>query len=163
MVGPTMTPTPNIAWPMPASSGGNDSNSVDWAVDKRAPPPSPWITRQSTSPPNDVAAPHMNDETTNSMIDPVRYRRRPKYADSHPDIGITMTFAMMYPVDTHEISSIVAPRFPIMWGMATLTIDVSMSSSTAANVTAMAIRYLCLYLSSACGVARTACGLACAA
>src|SRR5262249_17459739 len=40
-----------------------------------------------------------------------------------------------------------------MCGMATFTIDVSMSSSTAASVTAMPIRYLCLYRSSACGVA----------
>ena len=73
------------------------------------------------------------------MIEPVRYRLRPKYADNQPDIGITMTFAMMYPVDTHEISSSVAPRFPIMCGMATFTIDVSISSSTAASVTAMAM------------------------
>src|ERR1700710_1696391 len=62
-----------------------------------------------------------------------------------------MTLAMMYPVDTHEISSSVAPRFPIMCGMATLTIDVSISSSTAASVTAMAMRYLYLYLSSTAG------------
>src|SRR5690242_12786047 len=66
---------------------------------------------------------------------------------------MTMTFAMMYPVETHEISSIVAPRFPIMCGIATLTIDVSMSSSTAASVTAMAMRYLCLDLSPGCATA----------
>src|SRR4029077_18757482 len=35
-----------------------------------------------------------------------------------------------------------------MWGIATLTIDVSISSRTAASVTAIAIRYLYLYLSS---------------
>src|SRR3954464_2593120 len=66
---------------------------------------------------------------------------------------MTMTFAMIYPVDTHEISSSVAPRFPIMCGIATFTIDVSMSSSTAASVTAMAMRYLYLYLSSAVALA----------
>src|SRR6476660_4248468 len=62
---------------------------------------------------------------------------------------MTMTLAMMYAVETHEISSSVAPRFPIMCGMATLTMDVSTSSSTAASVTAIAMRYLYLYLSSA--------------
>ena len=49
---------------------------------------------------------------------------------------------MMYPVDTQAISSSVAPRFPIMWGIATFTIEVSISSSTAASVTEIAIRYL---------------------
>src|SRR3981189_1350398 len=62
---------------------------------------------------------------------------------------MTMTLAMMYEVETHEISSSVAPRFPIMWGIATFTMEVSISSSTAASVTAIAIRYLYLYLSSA--------------
>ncbi len=59
--------------------------------------------------------------------------------------GITFLLGVL----TQLISSRVAPRFPIMWGMATLTIDVSISSSTAASVTAIAIRYLYLYLSSA--------------
>ena len=54
-----------------------------------------------------------------------------------------MTLAMMYAVDTHAISSSVAPRFPIMCGIATLTIDVSISSSIAAIVTVAAMMYLC--------------------
>ena len=148
IVGPTMTPTPNIAWPMPTSFGGNASKSVACAVERSAPPPSPCTTRQNTRPPSEPAAPQKNDATTKSAIEPVRYRRRPKQPDSQPDIGMTMTFAMMYPVDTHEISSSVAPRFPIMWGIATFTMDVSISSSTAASVTAMAMRYLWRYLSS---------------
>ena len=60
-----------------------------------------------------------------------------------------ITLAMMYDVDTHAISSSVAPSVPIMCGMATFTIDVSTNSNTAANVTAMAIKYRCLYGSSA--------------
>src|SRR5215203_3291310 len=107
-----MTPTPNIAWPIPTSSGGNASNKVDCAVDSSAPPPMPCTTRQNTSPPSDVAAPQKNEATTKSTMELVRYRLRPKYADRQPDIGITMTLAIMYPVDTHEISSSVAPRFP---------------------------------------------------
>src|SRR5579884_2890562 len=95
IVGPTMTPMPNIAWPMPISCGGNDSKSVACDVESSAPPPSPCNTRQNTRPPSDVAAPQKNDAVTNSAIEPARYRLRPKYADSQPDIGITMTFAMM--------------------------------------------------------------------
>ena len=90
-----MTPTPNIAWPMPISCGGKASKRVACAVDSSAPPPIPWITRQNTSKPNECAAPQKNDAATKSRIDPVKYRLRPKYADNHPEIGMTMTFAMM--------------------------------------------------------------------
>src|SRR3954447_19540761 len=61
---------------------------------------------------------------------------------------MTMTLAMIYEVDTQAISSSVAPRFPIMWGIATLTIDVSISSSIAAIVTVAAMMHLWAYLSS---------------
>ena len=94
-VGPTMTPTPNIAWPMPTSCGGNASKRVACAVESNAPPPIPWTTRQNTRKPNELAAPQKNEASTKSKIEPVRYRLRPKYADSHPEIGITMTLAMM--------------------------------------------------------------------
>jgi hypothetical protein len=47
----------------------------------------------------------------------------------------------MYPVETHAIWSSVAPRFPIMWGIATFTMLVSSSSSTDASDTVIAIRY----------------------
>ena len=63
-------------------------------------------------------------------------------------IGSTITFATMYPVDTQAISSSVAPRFPIIWGIATFTMLVSSSSSTDASDTVIAIRYLYLYRSS---------------
>ena len=78
IVGPTMTPTPNIACPMPTSRGGNASNSVDCAVESSAPPPRPCTTRQKIRPPNEVADPQKNDAATNTRIDPVRYRLRPK-------------------------------------------------------------------------------------
>jgi len=50
-----------------------------------------------------------------------------------------ITFATMYPVDTQAISSSVAPRFPIMWGIATFTMLVSNSSSTDASDTVIAM------------------------
>src|SRR6266849_3120398 len=55
----------------------------------------------------------------------------------------------MYPVDTQAISSRVAPRFPIMWGIATFTMLVSSSCNTDASETVMAIRYRYLYRSPA--------------
>src|SRR2546426_3335438 len=55
----------------------------------------------------------------------------------------------MYPVETQAIWSSVAPRFPIMCGIATFTMLVSSSSSTEASDTVMAIRYLYLYRSGA--------------
>src|SRR5436190_3913892 len=54
-----------------------------------------------------------------------------------------MTLARMYPVETQAISSRLAPRFPIMSGSATLTIELSMTCISAASTTAKAIRYLC--------------------
>src|SRR3954462_9530726 len=103
----------------------------------------PWITRQKIRPSSEWDAPQKKDAVVKSRIEPVKYRWRPKYADSHPDIGITMTLAMMYAVETQAISSSVAPRLPIMCGMATLTIDVSINSSIAAIVTVAAMMYLC--------------------
>ncbi len=67
-----MTPMPNIAMPVPASSGGNDSYSSDWDVDSRAPPPIPCTTRQKMSMPNDPAAPQKKEASTKSRIEPVK-------------------------------------------------------------------------------------------
>src|SRR6266576_3770372 len=64
-----------------------------------------------------------------------------------------ITLATMYPVDTQAISSSVAPRFPIMCGIATFTMLVSSSSSTDASDTVIAIRYLKRYRSGAAGSA----------
>ena len=71
-VGPTMMPTPNIACPIAISLGGNDSQSVAWAVESSAPPPSPWMTRQNTSASSDREAPQKNEASTNSPIEAVR-------------------------------------------------------------------------------------------
>jgi len=54
-----------------------------------------------------------------------------------------ITLASMYPVETQAISSRLAPRFPIMSGSATFTMELSMTCISAASTTAKAIRYLC--------------------
>src|SRR6266699_5117255 len=68
-------------------------------------------------------------------------------------MGSTITLATMYPVETQAIWSSVAPRFPIMWGIATFTMLVSSSSSTDASETVIAIRYLKRYRSGPAGSA----------
>src|SRR5260221_11364215 len=46
-----------------------------------------------------------------------------------------ITLAMAYAVTTHEVSSIVAPRFPLISLKATFTIEISISSMMAAEMT----------------------------
>src|SRR6266436_4784666 len=62
----------------------------------------------------------------------------------------------IYTLSLHDalpIWSSVAPRFPIMCGIATFTMLVSRSSSTDASDTVIAMRYLNRYLSGAAGSA----------
>jgi hypothetical protein len=70
-VGPTITLIPKIAWPAARSSNGNTSNRIAWAVEIRAPPPMPWITRPATSISSDDAFPQRNEATVNRTIEPV--------------------------------------------------------------------------------------------
>src|SRR5215510_12990946 len=56
---------------------------------------------------------------------------------------MTITLARMYAVETHAISSRLAPRLPIMSGRATLTMEESITCISAASTTATAMRYLC--------------------
>jgi len=72
MVGPTMTPTPNSAIAVPASSGGNASNSTAWETVISAPPPMPCTMRQKMSAPSECDAPQKNDATVNTTIDPTK-------------------------------------------------------------------------------------------
>jgi hypothetical protein len=67
---------------------------------------------------------------------------RPKKAARKPVSGMTMTDARMYPVETQAISSREAPRFPIMCGIATFTMDESMICMIDAVTTANAMMYL---------------------
>src|SRR5450755_1645205 len=57
-------------------------------------------------------------------------------------MGITITFATTYAVTTHATSSRVAPRFPIICGRATFTMDVSISSINDAMMTVIVMIHL---------------------
>src|SRR5262245_21721554 len=55
---------------------------------------------------------------------------------------MTITLATTYAVTTHATSSSVARRLPIIWGRATLTMEVSISSISDAMMTVIALIHL---------------------
>ena len=71
-VGPTMTPMPKNAIPVPTSSRGNDSHRMACDVEMSAPPPMPCTMRQSTSSPRLCDVPHRNDATVNRTMEPMK-------------------------------------------------------------------------------------------
>src|SRR6185437_9549107 len=91
--GPTIIPSPKTAAANVCSCGGNDSNRIACDVAINAPPPSPCTIRQTTSSTSDDDWPQRNEAIVKMMIDAVKYRRRPKYDDSQPVMGSTITAA----------------------------------------------------------------------
>ena len=63
---------PNSACPVPCRCGGNVSIMIDCDIESSAPPPRPWITRNSTSSGSVLAKPHRNDAAVNSRIEPTK-------------------------------------------------------------------------------------------
>jgi len=84
----------------------------------------------------------MNELLTNSRIEKLKNRLRPKYAPHHPVSGITIALAIMYDVSTHAASSTPAERLPRICSSATLAIVVSSTSMIVASITAAAISHL---------------------
>ena len=70
-VGPTITPIPKMAWPIPRSLAGKTSKRMACAVLMSAPPPIPCTTRAPTSSPSVWALPQKNDATVKMAIEPV--------------------------------------------------------------------------------------------
>src|SRR5690242_12389783 len=93
--GPTITPMPKMAMAVPYSDFGNSSYRMAWDVESRAPPPMPWMIRQTINSVSECEFPHRNDAMVKMAMELAKYRRRPKYADNHPVIGSTMTLATM--------------------------------------------------------------------
>src|ERR1700682_1941535 len=69
----------------------------------------------------------------------MKKRLRPNAPASLPLIGRMMAFETRYEVRTHVLWSLLAPRFPAMYGRATLAILVSRTSMKAASATTTAI------------------------
>src|SRR3984957_3729407 len=66
-------------------------------------------------------------------------RFRPKAPASQPLIGRTMALETRYEVSTQVLWSLLAPRFPAIYGSATLAMLVSRTSMKAASATTTAI------------------------
>ena len=69
----------------------------------------------------------------------MKKRFRPKTPANQPVIGSTMAFETRYEVTTHVLSSLLAPRFPAMYGSATFAMLVSRTSMKAAIATTTAM------------------------
>src|SRR5271169_2302531 len=69
----------------------------------------------------------------------MKKRFRPKVLASQPLIGRMMAFETRYEVRTHVLWSLLAPRFPAIYGRATLAMLVSSTSIKAASATTTAI------------------------
>ena len=67
-----MTPTPKSAMAMPASSGGNASNSTAWDTVMSAPPPIPCTMRQKMRSPSVCDAPQTTVAAVNTRIEPTK-------------------------------------------------------------------------------------------
>ena len=61
-----------MAMAPPYSSGGNTSYSVACAVDNSAPPPRPWMIRNTTSSVSVCELPHRMLAIVNSAIEPAK-------------------------------------------------------------------------------------------
>src|SRR4029077_17781662 len=77
--------------------------------------------------------------TVNTPKQDMKKRFRPKAPASQPLIGRTMAFKTRYEVSTPWMWSLLAPRFPAMYGRATLAMLVSSTSMKAASATTTAI------------------------
>src|SRR5580698_1877908 len=69
----------------------------------------------------------------------MKKRFRPKVLANQPLIGRMMAFETKYEVRTHVLWSLLAPRFPAIYGRATLAMLVSRTSMKAASATTTAI------------------------
>src|ERR1700680_326100 len=69
----------------------------------------------------------------------MKKRFRPKVLANQPLIGRMMAFETKYEVRTQVLWSLLAPRFPAMYGRATLAMLVSRTSMNAAMATTTAI------------------------
>src|SRR5579872_16720 len=101
---------------------------------------------------SEAARPQHSDVKVKPATQVSRSRLRPMWLASHPEIGRTIAFDTRYEVTTHVPSSLVAARFPAMWGMETLTTVVSRTSMKVASITETVTTH---GLTARCGLAST--------
>src|SRR6202040_2975855 len=103
------------------------------------PPPAPCSTRKKRRRPRLGANPHSKELTVKMPKQLMKKRFRPKAPASQPLIGRMMALETRYEVRTQVLWSLLAPRFPAMYGRATLAMLVSSTSMNAASATTTAI------------------------
>ena len=83
--------------------------------------------------------PHNKELTVKTPKQDMKKRFRPKAPASQPLIGRMIAFETRYEVSTHVLWSLLAPRFPAIYGSATLAMLVSRTSMKAPSATTTAI------------------------
>src|SRR6266436_1314579 len=139
MVGAMIAVMPYKANANPRCSGGNVSARMACAIGCNPPPPAPCSTRKRSSIPRLGAIPQSKELIVNTLRQAIKNRFRPSAPASQPLIGRMMAFETKYEVRTHVLWSLLAPRFPAMYGRATLAMLVSRTSMNAARATTTAI------------------------
>src|SRR5271157_5587923 len=139
MVGAMMAVMPYNANAKPLCCGGKVSARMACAMGCSPPPPAPCNTRKRRRNPRLGATPQSRELTVKTLKQVMKKRFRPKAPASQPLIGRMMAFETKYEVNTHVLWSLLAPRFPAIYGRATLAMLVSNTSIKAASATTTAI------------------------
>src|SRR5579862_1623058 len=116
MVGAMIAVIPYAANASPRFSGGNVSARIACAIGCNPPPPAPCITRKRRRKPRLGAKPHSSELTVKMARQLMKNRLRPSAPASQPVIGRMIAFETKYDVKTHVLWSLLAPKFPAMYG-----------------------------------------------
>src|SRR5580692_7583798 len=123
----------------PRCCGGNVSARMACAIGCSPPPPTPCNTRKSRRTSRLGAKPQSKELMVKIPKQAMKKRFRPKAPASQPLMGRMIAFETRYEVSTHVLWSLLAPRFPAIYGRATLAMLVSRTSMNAAMATTTAI------------------------
>src|SRR5580692_6385406 len=119
----------------PRCCGGNVSAKIACAIGCSPPPPAPCSTRKKRRNPRLGAIPQSKELTVKILKHAMKKRFRPKAPASQPLMGRMIAFETRYEVNTQVLWSLLAPRFPAIYGKATLAMLVSSTSMNAAIAT----------------------------
>src|SRR5208282_1725828 len=139
MVGAMMAVMPYNANAKPLCCGGKVSARMACAMGCSPPPPAPCNTRKRRRNPRLGAMPQSKELTVNTVKQAMKNRFRPSVPASQPLIGKIIAFETRYDVSTQVLWSLLAPRFPAIYGRATFAMLVSSTSMNAARATTTAI------------------------
>src|SRR5580692_2800224 len=141
----------------PRCCGGNVSAKIACAIGCSPPPPAPCSTRKKRRNPRLGAIPQSKELTVKILKHAMKKRFRPNAPASQPLMGRMIAFETRYEVNTQVLWSLLAPRFPAIYGRATLAILVSRTSMKAASATTTAISQgLILGRQTSCSMVRVA-------